>query len=199
MSPLGLADALREAGHVQLTGSSGCGKTHLVRHTLLGLDGGVLPVLVEGGMYEGQLSALIDRSVARFITGSGQELLGAAEITGQVVVSVIDGFNECPAPFRSRLVDDLLALSLRVRPRTLITAHAAIGLPRSLAGSGVEAAPLTRDDRRAVLRSYGAEDLEPLASPSPRLSSFRSPPSAGGNWALPSPAGICSRRSRGSA
>ena len=85
-------------------------------------------------MYEGQLSALIDRSVARFITGSGQELLDAAAITGQAVVLVIDGFNECPEPLRSRLVDDLLALSLRVRPRTLITAHAAIGLPRHLTG-----------------------------------------------------------------
>jgi NACHT domain len=165
VSPHGLADALREAGHVQLTGPSGCGKTHLVRHTLLGLDDGVLPVPVEGGMYEGQLSALIDRSVARFIAASGQELLGAAATTGQAVVLVIDGFNECPEPLRSRLVDDLLALSLRVRPRTLLTAHAAIGLPMPLTGSVVEAAPLTKDDRRAVLRSYDAEDLEPLCEP----------------------------------
>lgn len=165
VTPHGLADALREAGHVQLTGPSGCGKTHLVRHTLLGLDDGLLPILVEGGMYEGQLSALIDRSVARFITGSGQELLDAAAITGQVVVLVIDGFNECPEPLRSRLVDDLLALSLRVRPRTLVTAHAAIGLPGPLTGAVVEAAPLTGDDRRAVLRSYDAEDLDPLCEP----------------------------------
>jgi hypothetical protein len=142
VTPHGLADALREAGHVQLTGPSGCGKTHLVRHTLLGLDDGLLPVLVEGGMYEGQLSALIDRSVARFITGSGQELLDAAAITGQVVVLVIDGFNECPEPLRSRLVDDLLALSLRVRPRTLVTAYAAIGLPGPLTGAVVEAAEI---------------------------------------------------------
>lgn len=165
VTPHGLADAFRETGHVQLTGPSGCGKTHLVRHTLLGLDDGLLPVLVEGGMYEGQLSALIDRSVARFTTGSSQELLGAAAITGQTVVLVVDGFNECPEPLRSRLVDDLLSLSLRVTPRTLITAHAAIDLPRPLTGAVVEAAPLTRDDRRAVLRSYNAGDLEPLCEP----------------------------------
>ena len=53
-----------------LWGGRGCGKTHLVRHTLLALDDGVLPVPVEGGMYEGQLSALIDRSVERFIAES---------------------------------------------------------------------------------------------------------------------------------
>jgi hypothetical protein len=165
VTPHGLADALREAGHVQLTGPSGCGKTHLVRHMLLGLDDDMLPLLVEGGMYEGQLSAQIDRSVARFITGSGQNLLDAAAMTGQVVTLVIDGFNECPHPLRSRLVDDLMALSLRARPRTLITAHGAIDLPGNLTGTVVKSAPLTGDDRRAVLRSYGAEDLEPLCEP----------------------------------
>ena len=165
MASRGLADALREAGHVQLTGPSGCGKTHLVRHMLLGLDDDMLPLLVEGGMYEGQLSAQIDRSVARFTTGSGQNLLDAAAITGQGVTLVIDGFNECPQPFRSRLVDDLMALSLRARPRTLITAHGAIDLPGNLTGTIIEAAPLTGDDRRAVLRSYGAEDLEPVCEP----------------------------------
>jgi NACHT domain len=165
VTPYGLADALREAGHVQLTGPSGCGKTHLVRHILLGLDDNMLPVLVEGGMYEGQLSAQIDRSVARFMAGSGQELLDAAAITGQAVILVIDGFNECPQPRRSRLVDDLMALSLRARPRTLITAHSVIDLPRNLTGTVVEAAPLTSEDRRAVLRSYAAEDLEPLCEP----------------------------------
>jgi len=165
VTPDGLADALREAGHVQLTGPSGCGKTHLVRHMLLGLDDDMLPLLVEGGMYEGQLSAQIDRSVARFMTGSGQELLDAAAITGQAVTLVIDGFNECPQPLRSRLVDDLMALSLRTTSRTLITAHSAIDLPRNLTGTVVEAAPLTSEDRQAVLRSYGAEDLEPLCEP----------------------------------
>lgn len=165
VNPRELAGAFREAGHVQLAGPSGCGKTHLVRHTLVSLDDGMLPVLIEGGMYEGQLSALIDRSVARFTTSTGQELLGAAAVTGQAVVLVIDGFNECPEPLRSRLVDDLLALSLRVSPRTLITAHAVIGLPSTLTGAVVQAAPLTRDDRQAVLRSYGAEDLEPLCEP----------------------------------
>ena len=38
LNPHGLADALREAGHVQLTGPSGAGNTHLVRHMLPGLD-----------------------------------------------------------------------------------------------------------------------------------------------------------------
>lgn len=165
VNPHKLADAVRDAGHVQLAGPSGWGKTHLVRHTLLGMDDTLLPLLAEGGMYEGQLSALIDRSVARFTTASGQELLDATATTGQSVVLVVDGFNECPEPLKSRLVDDLMALSRHARPHTLITAHAIIDLPRHLSGTTMEAAPLTDDDRRAILRSYDAEDLGPLCEP----------------------------------
>ena len=162
MDPAGV---IREARHVQLTGVPGWGKSHLVRHTLLGLDDTMLPVLVEGGMYDGQLTALIDRSTGRFTTSSGQELLGAAAITGQAVVLVIDGYNECPVPLQSRLAGDLMALSLRTGIRTLITAHTVIDLPERLTGVKLEAGKLTEDDRRAVLCSYGAEDLAPLCEP----------------------------------
>ena len=165
VDPAGLAGVIREARHVQLTGVPGCGKSHLVRHTLLGLDDTMLPVLVEGGMYDGQLTALIDRSTGRFTTSSGQELLGAAAITGQAVVLVIDGYNECPVPLQSRLAGDLMALSLRTGIRTLITAHTVIDLPERLTGVKLEAGTLTDDDRRAVLCSYGAEDLAPLCEP----------------------------------
>ena len=165
LDPAGLAGVIREARHVQLTGVPGCGKSHLVRHTLLDLDDAMLPVLVEGGMYDGQLTALIDRSTGRFTTSSGQELLGAAAITGQAVVLVIDGYNECPVPLQSRLAGDLMALSLGTGIRTLITAHTVIDLPERLTGVKLEAGTLTDDDRRAVLCSYGAEDLAPLCEP----------------------------------
>ncbi|MGI8450302.1 MAG: hypothetical protein ACR2MP_24630 [Streptosporangiaceae bacterium] len=165
VDPAGLAGVIREARHVQLTGVPGCGKSHLVRHTLLDLDDAMLPVLVEGGMYDGQLTALIDRSTGRFTTSSGQELLGAAAITGQAVVLVIDGYNECPVPLQSRLAGDLMALSLGTGIRTLITAHTVIDLPERLTGVKLEAGTLTDDDRRAVLCSYGAEDLAPLCEP----------------------------------
>lgn len=161
----GLAQVIREPRHVQLTGPPGCGKSHLARHVLLGMNDTVLPVLVEGGMYEGQLTTLIDRSAARFTTNSGQELLSAAAVTGQTAVLVIDGYNECPDPLQSRLAGDLMALSLRTGIRTFLTAHTVIDLPGRLTDVTVEAAPLTNDDRRAVLRSYGAEDLAPLCEP----------------------------------
>lgn len=165
LCPAGLAAVLGEAPHVQLAGPPGCGKTHLVRHTLLGLDTAVLPVLVEGGMYEGKLSTLIDWSTGRIVLGSGQHLLDAAAITGQAVLLVIDGYNECPDPLKDRLTGDLMALSLRTGIRTLIAAHTAVDLPGRLAGPVVAAGPLSVEDRRAVLRSYGAEDLVPLCEP----------------------------------
>ncbi len=126
----GLAGVIGEARHVQLTGPPGCGKSHLVRHTLLGLDTTMLPVQVEGGMYEGQLSALIERSTARFTSGSSRELLSAAAITGQAALLIIDGYNECPDPLKGqahrRPHGAVVSYS---GSRTLIAAHTGVDLP----------------------------------------------------------------------
>jgi hypothetical protein len=165
LAPADLPSVIGGERHVQLTGPPGCGKSHLVRHTLLGLSASMLPVLVEGGMYEGGLSELIDRSTARFTASTGLKLLRAAAVTGQDVVLVVDGYNECPGPLRSRFTDDLMALSQRTEIRTLLTAQATIDLPGRLMGAVVQAGPLGDDDRHAVLASYGAADLVPLCEP----------------------------------
>ena len=98
----GVACIVRAARHLQLIGPSGCGKSHLLKHALLGLDATIVPILAEGGMYEGRLSALIERSVARF-TSSARELLRAAAVNGQDVLLAVDGYNECPEPLRETL------------------------------------------------------------------------------------------------
>jgi hypothetical protein len=165
VTPGMLSGMVESAGHVQLTGPSGSGKTHLLRHTLLGTGTAVLPLIVEAGMYEGRLSALIDRSVARFTTASARELLRAAGVCGQPVLLAVDGLNECPDRLRETLAGDMSAFCLRTGAWTITTAQTATGLPAELTGSVVLAGRLSDADRRAVLASYGAEAIMPFCDP----------------------------------
>ena len=159
---LGMAES---AGHVQLTGPSGSGKSHLLRHTLLRTGTSVLPVIAEAGMYEGQLSALIGRSIARFTTASARELLRAATVCGHSVLLAVDGLNECPERLRETLAGDMSAFCLWTGARTITTAQARTGFPSELTGIEVQAGSLGDADRRAVLASYGAEAIMPFSDP----------------------------------
>lgn len=153
------------AGHVQLTGPSGSGKSHLLRHTLLRTGPSVLPVIAEAGMYEGQLSALIGRSIARFTTASARELLRAATVCGHSVLLAVDGLNECPERLRETLAGDISAFCLWTGARTITTAQARAGFPSELTGIEVQAGSLGDADRRAVLASYGAEAIMSFSDP----------------------------------
>jgi hypothetical protein len=156
---------VRSAGHVQLVGPSGCGKSHLLRHSLLGMADSVLPVIVEAGMYEGRLSSLIGRSIARFTTSGVEELLRAAAICARPVLLAVDGLNECPGRLTETLVGDISAFCLRTSAWTMTTAQARMELPADFTGTAVYADALSDADRRAVLASYGAEDIMPFCDP----------------------------------
>lgn len=151
-----LVDLLHRVPHVRLVGQSGSGKSHLAKHTALALaDAGHLVVLVEAGLYEGRLSALLDRCVGRHCTVSAAELLRAAAANRRRVLLMVDGFNECPQPSQERLLGDLSALCLRAPVRTLITGQARVEMPDTLSGITVTVGELGEEDRRAVLVSYG--------------------------------------------
>ena len=160
-----VAGIVREPRHLQIIGPSGCGKSHLLKHVLLGLDAPAVPILVEGGMYEGRLSALIDRSVARFTTSSAGELLRAAAVNGQAVVLAVDGYNECPERLRETLAGDLSAFCLRTQARIVTATQVKADLPAALMGAELYAADLTEADRLAILSSYGAAGILPLCEP----------------------------------
>jgi hypothetical protein len=163
IAPIELPDLLSAHQHLQLVGPSGSGKSHLAKHTVLGLpDGTWLPLFIEVGIYEGRLSALLNRSVARFVTRSAEDLIRAASINGQRVVLVVDGFNECPQPLRERLVGDLSAFCRRTGAATLITGQASVPVSDALQGALVEADRLDHEGRKAVLTSYGAPEIVDL-------------------------------------
>ena len=158
-----LAELLSACRHLQLVGPSGAGKSHLAKHTVLGLPEGTwLPLFIEAGMYEGRLSALLNRSVARFVTSPTEDLIRAARINGQGVLLVVDGFNECPQPMRERLVGDLSALCRRTSALTMITSQAPVPVSDALQGTLVQAERLDDEGRKAVLSSYGKPEIAGL-------------------------------------
>jgi hypothetical protein len=157
---LGIVPANR---HLQLIGPSGSGKSHHAKHAVLGLpEDSWLPVFIDAGMYEGRLAALLNRSVARFVTKTAADLTRAASINGQTVLLVIDGFNECPQPLQERLVGDLSAFCRRTSAATLITSQAPVSVSDAFEGTVVRVGHLDDEARKAVLTSYGAPEIVDL-------------------------------------
>ncbi len=162
----GLLDALQQHRHVQLVGPSGTGKTHRARHLLARIpDGPLVPVLVEGTMYEGRLSPLLNRAVAAFTTASPRDLQLAAAIGGQTILLVVDGFNECPPALHERLLRDLSSFCRRSQAVTLITGQVPVSMPENLNGIVMRIGTLTAEDRQAILSSYGATEIASMCEP----------------------------------
>jgi hypothetical protein len=161
-----LSNLLHDIHQVQVIGRTGSGKSHLARHLLLdnALDR-FMTVFIEAGMYDGRLSALLDRSVARFSSNSAAELFRAAAINGQEVLLVVDGLNECPQSLSERLNGDLSAFCLRVKARLLVTSQFEASLPGLPDGVVLHVAELEENHRRLVLSSYGSSDIYDLCQP----------------------------------
>jgi hypothetical protein len=136
---------------------------------LAALRGGRLPIIASAKEYEGKLSSLLDRSVAHLHPDTAIHFLHAAGRNGSPPVLVLDGVNECPKKWQKNLVKDLQAFYLRWRVPILITTQEPVGLTDSLSGTSLEFAPLTAEQRLAILRSYAPdevrEDLLSLCEP----------------------------------
>ena len=154
ITPLPLCDAIHQAQHVQLIGPSGCGKSHLAKHAMLSMvDSGSVVVFIEAGMYEGRISTLLNRSIARFSIANFEELLQAAAIDDRTVILIVDGYNECSQDLRDRLIGDISALCLRFPLLTLLTCQKEISLSGVLNSKVMRVGELDEDNRKAVTGS----------------------------------------------
>ncbi|MBS1820592.1 MAG: NERD domain-containing protein [Acidobacteria bacterium] len=110
-----------------IQGPSGCGKSllSLVLANRLCIEG-VIPVVVEGKAFEGQLGSALDREATLLDVQSASKLLAAARLLTRQVSVIVDGYNECPADQRFRLTRALRAASVKFDATIIVSSQIAI-------------------------------------------------------------------------
>lgn len=101
-------------GRIVLTGISGSGKTHLMRHVALrAVATGGVPIFVRASAFDGDFERLLDRAVAPFDNASFAMLRSVCAATGASLALFIDAVNECPPALRDRLREAVMTSSTR--------------------------------------------------------------------------------------
>ncbi|WP_271105884.1 hypothetical protein [Pseudomonas tohonis] len=105
---------LQARADLLVQGPSGCGKSllSLVLATRLCTQE-VIPIIVEGKLFEGQLGLALDREISLLDVPSAKKLLMAARTLSRPVVIIVDGYNECPSDLRFKLIRALRAASIK--------------------------------------------------------------------------------------
>jgi hypothetical protein len=158
-SPLNASVAAAETGRmVSVTGPSGGGKSHSVRHAALTLaQRGRLPIWVRCSEYaKGRFSVLLARATAPYAVDRPLELMRRALDVGAAPVLILDGLNECPAGLAGELLEQLAAARLRVPCEVIITSVDEVPLPDTGNIRHVELQLPGPAERQALLSSYGA-------------------------------------------
>lgn len=155
-----LTDLLTIGKHAQLIGPSGSGKTiHVQTMALDAITKGRVPVIVRAIDYKGRLSNLLNRSVAHLCPRTANEFIGAVRHLGKPLTLVVDGYNECPAQHRNRLIQDLQAVYLRWELPIVITTQEQLSLPTNLTGDTIHLCDLDDQERLAILTKHAQEAL----------------------------------------
>ncbi|MEU1396171.1 NERD domain-containing protein, partial [Micromonospora zamorensis] len=154
-----------DAGMVLLVGQSGSGKSHLARHSTLAMSDELVPFWVAVRSYDGRLSTLLNRSVARFSTKTFTQLEEAIRRTGRRLLIVFDGLNECPEAMREQFAGDVRALDIRLDPLVLVTSQFVPSPPFRNGAITVQTTVLSLEQRVALLTSYGAPTIESKCEP----------------------------------
>ena len=141
-------------GHLVVTGLSGSGKSHLLRHLALrAFDNGAIPIFARASVYGGDIEQLLDRAVAPFENTSYDSVRRAAARTGKRLSIIVDAFNECPPALRDPLRESLAALARRPDHRIWVSSTDDLMLA-SLAPHTVRFASLADADRTALFALY---------------------------------------------
>lgn len=152
-----LSDVLSVGQNAQLLGISGCGKTHLVSHSIVTwAKNGWIPIYIRGLLYRGDLTDLLDTAVGAHVGCTASELFRGAANIGSPTVVVVDGINECGPNLRRYLIDELSSLRHRNKLSVLLVGHESISVPDVLAGYSFVVQELSEKQRNRILESYGA-------------------------------------------
>jgi hypothetical protein len=157
-----IEESVLSGRHMQLVGKSGSGKSLLMKHLMLNaLEHGLTPLIISARDYAGKLSSLFDRAIAHLHPDTGMHLLKSAERCGARLVLVVDGFNECPVKGRESLLRDIQAFCLRWNFPVHITTQEAVRDSQLLGDAVFEFAPLTNEERAAILQAHCTGLLPP--------------------------------------
>lgn len=141
-------------GHLVVTGVSGSGKSHLLRHMAQhSFDGAAIPIFARASVYGGDMEQLLDRAVAQFENTSYDSIRRAAAVIGKSLCIVIDAVNECPPALRDQLRESLAILARRVGHTILVSSTDDPRLA-SVPHHAVHIAALTDADRAALFALY---------------------------------------------
>ena len=148
-----------------ILGPSGCGKSLLsvvLANQLCAKD--VIPIIVEGKLFEGQLGLALDREAALLDVPSIKKLLAAVRTLSRPVAIIVDGYNECPSGLRFKLIRALRAASIMYDAAIVVSSQIEIDRPDLLALQKVTVSAPTHDlkVKIASLNAASAELLAPL-------------------------------------
>ena len=166
-----LFDAVPD-GNLVVTGDSGCGKSHLLRHLCLGvLAERTIPVFVRASAFTGNFEQLLDRSVAPFRNASFESLRVSALRVNQNICVVLDALNECPPSLRDGLRESIVAHGRKATERIWISSTADPMLTDLLRARPVKFLPIHDADRTSIFWSYAPNVALPLNA----LAAFSTP------------------------
>lgn len=146
----------REGLRVFVTGESGLGKTHLVKHTAVRLsDNGQLVLWVSADDYrKNDLGLLLAKAVTRYSTEPYQALLQKATDTGAGITVVVDALQA--SRHTTDLLQQLQGLLLAWPVSVVVTSQTDAGAELLDVSTRVELCPPADEERDRLASSYGA-------------------------------------------
>ncbi len=150
---------------ILIQGPSGCGKSLLSMVLANRLCArGVIPIIVEGKLFGGQLGLTLDRETALLDVPSVKKLLATVRTLSRPIVIIVDGYNECPSGLRFKLIRALRAASIKYDAAIVVSSQIEIDRPDLLPLRKVIASAPSHDlkIKIASLDTASAELLSPL-------------------------------------
>lgn len=153
------SDALFERiseGHILLvTGPSGSGKSHAVKHGIVSsLAKNTVSIFLPARYFKDDFDRFLDRCVSHLHPNSAVDLFRAAAEVGARPILVVDGLNELPPDSVRMLLEGLQGFLLRNPIPTILTCQNCLDPTMAIAVDTVAFEPLTDVERLAIYSSH---------------------------------------------